>query len=236
MKRLFKITKCFLIIAYEKAAGQLPGEKDWDAELFKTWGSLMGKIHRLSKKYSPSETKFRRVQWNEMEFFNFEKYIPHSDILVSESARKLVEKIKSFSQEPSEYGLIHGDFHHLNYFVKNGEITVFDFDDIHYNWFAYDIACILYYVHRRILRHHNNYTEYFYKNFMSGYNQYNILDKKWLNEIHTFLKLRHIVSYIILNQVINVNNMDENLSLFYNSIKNEIEQNKNIIDYDFVDI
>jgi len=41
--------------------------------------------------------------------------------------------------------LIHTDVHAGNFFVDDGRITVFDFDDSSYQWFASDIAIALYY-------------------------------------------------------------------------------------------
>ena len=41
--------------------------------------------------------------------------------------------------------MIHADIHAGNFFVdENDQLTLFDFDDCHYNWFAYDIATPLF--------------------------------------------------------------------------------------------
>jgi Ser/Thr protein kinase RdoA (MazF antagonist) len=51
--------------------------------------------------------------------------------------------LRSLPTPVDGYGLLHTDLHHGNFFVDEGRITAFDFDDIGYNWFASDIAVLL---------------------------------------------------------------------------------------------
>ena len=53
--------------------------------------------------------------------------------------------LDSLPKDDDCYGLIHADIHQGNFFVdENDNITIFDFDDCHYHWFAYDLAVPLF--------------------------------------------------------------------------------------------
>jgi len=99
------------------------------------------------------------------------------------------------------YGLIHQDAHGGNFFIKDGAITLFDFDDCMYGWFIYDIAMVLFYA---ALGKEDMaaFTKTFMGDFLQGYAQENMLDPPWLPEIPHFLKLREIDLYAIIHPVL----------------------------------
>ena len=48
-------------------------------------------------------------------------------------------------QDASNFGCIHGDLNPSNFFLKaNGDLSVFDFDQVHRNWFLFDLAQALF--------------------------------------------------------------------------------------------
>lgn len=60
--------------------------------------------------------------------------------MLLEKLQSLEDQIDSLPREDNAYGLIHNDFHPYNFMIDGDTITVFDFDDCIYGWYALDIA------------------------------------------------------------------------------------------------
>ena len=57
----------FLVTAFKEVAGKPPFVLGWTPELFFEYGSLMGRIHRLTKEYSPLDSSIQRPLWDSSE-------------------------------------------------------------------------------------------------------------------------------------------------------------------------
>ena len=69
--------------------------------------------------------------------------------------------------------LIHFDAHEMNYFLdETGIPNLFDFDDCTYNWFANDIAMVLFYI---VIgeKDQQAFTLNFMRQFIKGYKREN---------------------------------------------------------------
>lgn len=205
----------FVASVFQKAKGRLldrtnPAEPT--REIITEWGKTIGKMHRLTKRFEPSEERFRRHHWFEDDLMCFEKYLPKEDKHIIDIGYSLLEYAKNLPQSQDNYGLIHTDVHSGNFFIYEGKLTVFDFDDSSYQWFASDIAIALYYT---ILwkcsgqehREKDDYAKEFLENFMIGYCAENRLEDFWLNELPFFLRLRDITLYTVLHQKFDKNNL-----------------------------
>ncbi|QLG40320.1 MULTISPECIES: phosphotransferase [unclassified Paenibacillus] len=68
--------------------------------------------------------------------------------------------------------MTHTDFHQSNFYLHNGDIYLFDFDDCGYTYFVNDIGITLYYALSYPFKEFENKTEYyklFFRHFMKGY-------------------------------------------------------------------
>jgi len=224
----------FLVYAFEKARGSLPERNLWSDVLFESWGKVMGRMHALAKRYQPSEMAVKRFHWYEDPSLRVEQYIPASQPKVIEMCNRLKNKLLTFTADMDAYGLIHSDFHHSNFYVDSDEITVFDFDDCHYNWFAFDIAIPLFYVLRDagVDPNDKSFARHFMDCFMSGYKQENIIDTSCLIRIPDFLKLREMDLYTIVHaeEAFNLNGWCQR---FMEGRQSRIENDIPIIDIDF---
>jgi amicoumacin kinase len=226
----------FIAIAYEEAPGTKPSEEEWNNYLFEEWGKITGQLHHLTKRYKPSNANLKRHVWWEEDYINIEKYIPADQHLVIQKSVDLVERLKSIPRDENNFCLIHGDLHYLNFHLKDGNITLFDFDDIGYNYFINDLAVILFYAYWRPLKPHqddNQFLREFLHYFIKGYETYNSFDSKWLDYLPDFLKLRHIVQYIAFLQSVNLESITEDELRYMEFQKMIIEKEFPIIDYDF---
>ena len=135
--------QAFYIAAFSWANGQ-----NWDGrssdstpEKLKNIGKELGKIHRLARDYKPERAEKRRL-WNESQHLikAYELFRAYDEKLYS----AFVEYMNEMSDLPIDsdvFGLTHGDYQLSNYMIdENGHITVFDFDECEYSWYATDIA------------------------------------------------------------------------------------------------
>ncbi|RAL24117.1 phosphotransferase enzyme family protein [Thermoflavimicrobium daqui] len=220
----------FLVIVYEKAKGKLPTEAEWNHHLFETWGQTLGKIHAISKEYKLPNSAFKRQEWNEEDQLDIAKYVPNSQTKVFEQVEKLMDRIASLPKDRNSYGLIHGDFHHKNFFVENGIITVFDFDDVTYNWYINDIATILYFVNMHPLKPWvKEFPRCFLDPFLIGYCRENQLDPIWFKYLPDFLRLNHVIQYVICYQSLDMEKLTKAQKHRIEKLRYEIENEVEIL-------
>lgn len=113
---------------------------------FLLWGRAMGEMHRLSQSYKPA--RFIRDSWKEQLGFVESMLAQAPD---EDDARDELERIAAWQGSlpvtGDVVGLIHYDMELDNLFwsgdADQEQITVIDFDDAMYHWFAMDIACAL---------------------------------------------------------------------------------------------
>ncbi len=73
------------------------------------------------------------------------KVLGRINAALSTKVDRLVETVRTLPKTSEAYGLIHGDFLFSNYLVGKNSLTIVDFDDCEYGYFAYDIAVNLFY-------------------------------------------------------------------------------------------
>ncbi len=224
----------YTVVVFEKAPGRLATKDDWNDALFTNWGRMLGQMHALTKSYQPSDPSFKRPAWHEDSDLNGVRHIPTSQVAVIEKHRQMMAYFKSLPTNIDSYGLVHEDMHHGNFFVDKDRITVFDFDDCQYHWFAADISIPLFYVMRN--KRLNKGTPEFARSFMGclleGYSRENNFDKSWLDLMPRFLKLREMILYIIIHYE-QAHKTDEWCREFMDGRQNRIENDIPVIDIDF---
>ncbi len=190
----------FLATAFVCAKGEPPRGDKWNDELFVKYGRLIGRIHKLSKTYQPSDPTWRRPEWNDPINMEVAKWLSPVDQPIRDRYADLLDYLYALPKDPDSYGLIHQDAHAGNFFVDDtGDITLFDFDDCVYSWFVYDLAMVVFYAITN-REDADAFGQHFWNLFWAGYCQENSLDPVWLQEIPAFMKLREIDLYAILQR------------------------------------
>jgi Ser/Thr protein kinase RdoA (MazF antagonist) len=190
----------YTLTAFARAAGGTAGKDDWNDKLFIEWGRVIGRMHALTKNYTPSDPSFTRPTWHEDDDLRADKYLPASQTEVLRKYADLLEHLHALPTDRESYGLVHEDMHHGNFYVNSGHITIFDFDDCQYHWFAADISIPLFYVMRNTKLNDRSpqFAKRFFSCLLEGYHRENSINSSWLEEIHWFLKLREMILYIII--------------------------------------
>jgi Ser/Thr protein kinase RdoA (MazF antagonist) len=190
----------FLVTAFAKAPGDHARGETWNAALFERYGQLIGRMHRLSKAYTPPHPACLRYHWDDDINASVEAFMPAEDGQITAAYRATFAHLKTLPRTAEGYGLIHQDAHGGNFFVdENGQITLFDFDDCCYGHYIYDLAMVIFYA----IANHDDMpaaTREFLPPFLQGYRRENQLDPAWFKEIPHFLKLREIDLYAVIHR------------------------------------
>lgn len=226
----------FIVCLFEKAKGKLLSRKNEDEftrEVIMEWGKVIGRMHKATKDYEPYDDNIRRPHWYEDDLLDFKTYLVDGDLI--ENGNKVLKHILNLPKGKDSYGLIHTDMHSGNFFVDNGKITVFDFDDSSYQYFASDIAIAIFYsvwslCHDYSQIDKDNFAKRFFSSFMEGYNEENELDDYWLDQIPYFMMLRDINLYAVFHKKIGIDRMSEAEKLIVEDIKDRILKGVSIAD------
>lgn len=190
--------KNYPIVFFEKASGSPPKDDDWNEALFESIGQMIGKMHHLTRNYhAPAEVT--HPTWQDS-LQQIKKYMTFEDPEIASKLQEILEYPKHLPIDQDSYGLVHADVHAGNFFVDNGQLMLFDFQDCHYSWFAEDLAMALFYAifmeYPRGMEH--DFPALFWKSLQTGYEKENHLDTRWLREIPYFIRQREIALYIVL--------------------------------------
>jgi Ser/Thr protein kinase RdoA (MazF antagonist) len=224
----------YSVVAFEKARGGPATKDDWNDKLFTNWGQIVGRMHALTKNYQPSHPSYTRHTWHEDEDLKAHEVLPPTQTKVLEKYDSLMKTLKALPTDRGSYGLVHEDMHHSNFFVDNGRITAFDFDDCQYHWFASDIGIPLFYVmqSKRLNDTTPEFARRFFGCFMEGYSRENRIDRNWLERIPLFHRLREMILYVIIydEEAFEVNGWCRD---YFQGRQERIENDIPVIDIDF---
>lgn len=147
LEKLVYNGEIYYISLFEKAKGKMLVENNYQyrknvpiSEYYYNCGKTLGKIHQLSKEYTPNHSRFSFFErYNET---YIEQLIPHEFTLLKKKFQELIKTFKSIENTNEIYGMIHCDFNDGNYSIDfdNGEITVYDFDNSCFGFYMYDLA------------------------------------------------------------------------------------------------
>ncbi len=225
----------FIVTAFEKAPGNHPSSEDWEKGLLGELGHLIGRMHRLAKEYSPPSESVRRPDWDIGLETYAEEYLPVGEEQITAVWHDLLAQLRKLPKDIDSYGLVHEDVHGGNFFVDQGRITLFDFGDCQYAWFAYDLAMAFFYVipHYCETPDQIDFARRAFKELLEGYSQENQIDPFWLSTIPLFLKLREIHLYISIHRSLDMANLDPWPASYMRGRKSNIENHRPYVDIAF---
>ncbi|KWX78255.1 hypothetical protein AMQ84_09910 [Paenibacillus riograndensis] len=191
---IFPVSEKYCCVAYEKVEGTPLNPNDimsWNPNVFEQWGMAMGKMHVLAKSYQPVH---KRPQWFQHSLLKGE--VLNNDPILAEKWQGFKDAFKQLPVTRENFGLIHGDLHHSNVLLHQGNLTLLDFGDSEYHWFAYDIAISVYHIAYTVPAgpQRQAFVQAFFGSFMDGYAQENC-NIGFIPQIDTFIDYRHLFSY-----------------------------------------
>jgi Ser/Thr protein kinase RdoA (MazF antagonist) len=197
----------YIITAFQNAEGTLAENippSEWTDNLFYSIGRAAGKFHRISLGYSPSSPALTRPMWfDSYEILEATSLFASSLDPAREKLASLVEELKHLPIGSSDFGLIHDDLHFANFLIlPDGRVSIIDFDDCGYSWFAMDVAMalfdilVLYDPASEVDK--QSFAHRFLSNYLAGYRTEKDLSQFWLEQVPCFLKLKELCIYATL--------------------------------------
>ncbi|MFB9328903.1 phosphotransferase enzyme family protein [Paenibacillus aurantiacus] len=202
VERIQGITVDFYATAFTYAPGRRIGYPECldNGMLYEQCGRMTGRLHALAKRYEPTA---KRHTWEHNEYIlKAGKYIPEEHRPVLDALDELRGVLGRLPVTADTYGLIHGDINVGNFMVDElGGITLFDFDECQYSWYAEDIAIQLYYLlyvfGEDSKSERKAQYELFMKHFEHGYTEEGRqLPEGWREQLGLFLRLREIIVFV----------------------------------------
>lgn len=225
-------SKRYYVIAFTKAPGNPLTNLTSDFTIVKQWGRGMGKMHKLGKKDATAASLVHRMafpQWNDHVMFT-DAFPEGAGQKVHTQWKQYLKELESLPQDQDSYGIVHNDLHHHNFHVHNGEIIFFDFGDVSYHWFVYDIAIAIYHAVQKVLENRKaEFVARFFDSFLSGYLEENTLSEEWIQRIPLFIDFRNIYSFVYFSKFVNWNEMDERTRKYLLTMKADIESGKSVV-------
>lgn len=224
----------FLATAFNEVMGKTPWEYGWTPGVFHRYGSLMGRMHQITKAYKPSSPGIMRPLWDSQELHDSVlKNIPADQTAVIKRSGEVLAEVRCLSADCDSFGLIHFDAHGGNLLIdETGTIHLFDFDDCCRSWFINDIAIVLFYMVTNAQNPQSIAGEFLLP-FLKGYSSENKLDPVWLDKIPLFLKLREIDLYAVIHRSFDVNSLSGWCGQFMEGRRDRIEKGIPYLNYDF---
>ena len=207
-----KQVDAFIVCQFGKADGAVATESDWNPELFEAWGKCIGEFHLAAKRFvNPSHP---RIDWRSDENLNFRARIPDDQIEVLRHADRCLTDLSQLVTNNDSYGIIHSDAHAGNFFLDNGRLTFFDFDDCCYQWFVFDVATIVF---GAVLQpwmgdsqfERDDRARTFLKHFYEGYNRVVPVSAFMLRSMPLFLKARELSLYAVIHAHMDVDDLQD---------------------------
>ncbi|WP_018759979.1 phosphotransferase enzyme family protein [Paenibacillus terrigena] len=231
----------FIVVAYNKAAGNPWSDAISQNEEFKLLGKLTGNMHSLTKRYEPLTTQPKRFLWYENDYLQaFTQNVPAASPLIVDNFQRLIKKIHLLPKCSESFGLIHGDFCFGNYSVKaDGTITVFDFDECQYGWFVQDIAVNLFYgiAVPSDDEDATSFVQRYLTYFLEGYLEENTIDHRLLlKQLAIFLDLRQAVLYSSLHRNGHIENLDPWSKTFLERAEKNMLHERSFIDIEMLNL
>jgi Ser/Thr protein kinase RdoA (MazF antagonist) len=225
----------FVATVFEYAPGHFvdsANPQEWNPPLFQLLGRIMGRMHRVTKQYSPQPLRQKRSHWYEDELLrNAIDYLPVDQRQAATDLEKLLMRFSHTAPTVDAYGLVHGDVNPTNFHVNDGRITLFDFDDCAYNWFINDIAVAMP-LYSKLFAKTGWEAELtaFFQWYMRGYCEENRLDEGWLEYLPASLQLQNIITLISCHES-NVPNSQ--YRSFYELVLKIYQQGHPLFSFDF---
>jgi len=224
----------FAVSAFEKAKGVSPSRENTTKEVISRLGQVIGMTHRLAKSYIPSPGIEKRPHLFEDEYYlNPEKHFLEGDIEMLQAFRKNMDRCRLIEASTDNFGLVHTDFHQGNFFVEDGEITVFDFDDSAYFYFADDLAMPLFYRMSGVSENRAQIATEFFASLIEGYNKENILSANQLYLMGDFFALRETLLFGLIGRFVDLQNMSPDKKAKLMERRSAILSGRPFLDIDF---
>lgn len=231
----------YWVSAFKYANGKNWYERtDSSEETLQRIGKALGKIHQLSKVYSPTKVVKRRL-WNEQqELIKAETLFKNYNTELYNKFIDYIRKMDATEKSSSNFGLTHGDYLMSNYLIDDSNnITIIDFDECEYSWYVADLAicmrCYLTGDDPLKVSQKTTETEMIHYNLLLGYKSEKPIDEEMVFGLDRYIRIRDFIEISQLLELISqgklLNNVENKL---LDTCFDRVMNNKPFLDFDTI--
>ncbi|WP_174818598.1 phosphotransferase enzyme family protein [Paenibacillus kobensis] len=228
----------FFVCVFDKAKGMLLADNHYRyregapiTEYYYNCGKTLGKMHQLSKGYTPTHRRYSFFDKYNTEYID--KLIPDSLSLLKEKLAELLGTLTELDQNPESFGMVHFDYSDGNYMIDygTGQITVFDFDNSCFCWYMYDLANV--WTHgvgwiqfEQDVDKRRKFMDDYFETVLAGYRSETEIEQSMLEQLPLFIKVTILESIVDAFEVMRNNGeepeCDERLSYLIKCMEDDI--------------
>lgn len=210
----------FFVCLFEKARGKMLVENNYRyregvpiAEYYYNCGKVLGKLHQLSKGYTPIHRRYDFFDKYNAEYVD--KLIPGSLSLLKGKLFELLKTLEGLDRSCGSFGMIHFDYSDGNYMIdfNTGQITVFDFDNSCFGWYMSDLTNV--WTHgvgwiqfEPDASKRKKFMDDYFETVLAGYKSETGIESSMLDELSLFIKVNLMEGIVDAFEVMR-NNGDE---------------------------
>jgi Ser/Thr protein kinase RdoA (MazF antagonist) len=228
----------FFICLFSKAKGKMLVENNYQyregapiTEYYYNCGKVLGKMHALSKGYTPVHR--RHSFFDRFNAGYIDNLIPDSLSLLKEKMVRLLTSLEELDRNLESFGMIHFDYNDGNYSIDfdTGQITVYDFDNSCFCWYLFDLAALW--------THGVGWTQFepdatkrkkfmddYYEVVLNGYRSETAIELSMLDKLPLFIQVTLMESIVDAFEVMRNNGeeptCDEELSYLIKCLEDDI--------------
>ncbi len=228
----------FFICLFEKAKGKKLVENNYRyrggvpiTEYYYNCGKVLGKIHQLSKEFTPVQRRYSFFDKYNAEYID--KVIPNSLSLLKQKLLELLKALESLDIDRESFGMIHFDYNDGNYNIDfdTGQITVYDFDNSCFGWYMYDLAALWtqgvgWIQFEEDATKRKKFMDDYFATVLTGYRSETSVESSMLDKLPLFIKVTLMENIIDAFEVMQNNGekpeCDEELSYCIKCLEDDI--------------
>lgn len=140
------------VVAFEHAAGREPDIDEGLPQWFERLGAVNATLHEHSRRWQPP-VGFVRKRWDLESMISPRglwgdwRNAPGMTAVEAATIHDAIVYLKSeialYGTAPERFGLVHADLRLTNLLVSRDSMTIIDFDDCGFCWYAYDFAAAI---------------------------------------------------------------------------------------------
>ena len=142
----------FRVVAFQFVAGREPDVGESLPDWFERLGAVTARLHQHSRQWNPPSW-FVRKEWHLDTMIGEQGYwgdwknsvgleASHEQA-ISDAVALINDRISEYGRGRDRYGLVHADLRLANLLVDGEQLSIIDFDDCGFCWYAYDFAAAI---------------------------------------------------------------------------------------------
>ena len=169
--------------------GELVPEGMLSEETFHAWGRALAQMHNAAGSFQPADSSLYKT-WDGI-WKNTYALINRSDQAALHEFEQVDAWFQDLSADTPDFGLTHADFRAGNMLLHEGEITILDFDEPVWHWWAADMARPFLELSDYAIEDRRQARGW----FVQGYRSVRSLDEFWVENLPWFMRMKTLDIY-----------------------------------------